>query len=117
MLGRESWALEEDGEGNGADWGVGGVGREGMSVCFLFCVLALIIIMYIYHAFINALCAHMIHINLNRICCTHVERNPTKTIYIKYYTENKNKQKYTRLGTDISWDKNTVRRGRFSVRL
>ena len=29
---------------------------------------------------------HMI-INLNMIFCTHVEHSPTKTIYIKYYTE------------------------------
>ena len=41
--------------------------------------------MYIYHTLINALSAHMIHINLNMICYTHVEHSPTKTIYIKYY--------------------------------
>ena len=46
---------------------------------------ATIIIMYIYHALINALSAHMIHINLNMIFYTHVEHSPTKTIYIKYY--------------------------------
>ena len=28
---------------------------------------------------------HLIHINLNMIFYTHVERSPTKTIYIKYY--------------------------------
>ncbi len=44
-----------------------------------------IIIMYIYHALINALSAHMIHINLNMIFYTHVKHSPTKTIYIKYY--------------------------------
>ena len=43
--------------------------------------------MYIYHALINALSSHMIHINLNMIFYTHVERSRTKTIYIKYYTE------------------------------
>ena len=43
-----------------------------------------IIIMYIYHALINALGAHMIHINLNMIFYTHVEHSPIKTIYIKY---------------------------------
>ena len=43
--------------------------------------------MYIYHALMNALSAHMIHINLNIIFFTHVEHSPTKTIYIKYYTE------------------------------
>ena len=41
--------------------------------------------MYIYHALINALSAHMIHINLNLIFYIHVEHSPTKTIYIKYY--------------------------------
>ena len=41
--------------------------------------------MYIYHALINALSAHMIHINLNVILYTHVEHSPTETIYIKYY--------------------------------
>ena len=50
----------------------------------------IIIIMYIYHALINALSAHMIHMNLNMLFYTHVEHSPTKTIYIKYYT---NKQK------------------------
>ena len=50
-----------------------------------------IIIMYIYDALINALSAHMIHINLNMIFYTHVEHSPTKTIYIKYY---KNKYIY-----------------------
>ena len=52
----------------------------------------IIIIMYIYHALINALSAHMIHINLNVIVYTHVKHSPTKTIYIKYY-KNKNKTK------------------------
>ena len=49
----------------------------------------MIIIMYIYHALINALSAHMIHINLNMIFYTHVEHSPTKTIYVKYYTKQK----------------------------
>ena len=67
--------------------------------------------MYIYHALINALSTHMIHINLNMIFYTHVEHSPTKTIYIKYYTKNK-KTPHTHththtltvaeLGTDIS---------------
>ena len=43
--------------------------------------------MYIYHVLINALSAHMIHINLNMIFYTHVDHSPTKTIYIKYYTK------------------------------
>ena len=48
-------------------------------------VIIIIIIMYIYHALINALSAHMIHINLNMIFYTHVKHSPTKTNYIKYY--------------------------------
>ena len=51
----------------------------------LISVIIIIIIMCIYHALINALNAHMIHINLNTIFYTHVEHSPTKTIYIKYY--------------------------------
>ena len=47
----------------------------------------IIIMMHIYHALINALSAHMIHINLNMVFYTHVEHSPTKTIYIKYYTQ------------------------------
>ena len=47
--------------------------------------------MYIYHALINALSTHMIHINLNMIFYTHVEHSPTKTIYVKYYTKQKTK--------------------------
>ena len=48
-------------------------------------IIIIIIIMFIYHALINALNTHMIHINLNMIFYTHVEHSPTKTIYIKYY--------------------------------
>ena len=55
----------------------------------------IIIIMYIYHALINALNAHMIHINLNMIFYTHVEHSPTKTIYIKYYAFMIVKRRYT----------------------
>ena len=43
--------------------------------------------MYISHALISALSAHMIHIiYLNMIFYTHVEHIPTKTIYIKINT-------------------------------
>ena len=55
--------------------------------------------MYIYHALINALSAHMININLNMIFYTHVEHSPTKTIYIKYYTKTKQKAHYTHTHT------------------
>ena len=44
--------------------------------------------MYIYHALINNLSTHMMHVNLNMIFYICVEHNPTKTIYIKYYTRN-----------------------------
>ena len=37
--------------------------------------------MYIYHALINPLSAHMIHINLNMIFYTHVEHSPTNFAY------------------------------------
>ena len=47
----------------------------------------IIIIMYIYHALINALSAHIIHINLNIIFYTYVEDSLAKTIYTKYYME------------------------------
>ena len=40
--------------------------------------------MYIYHALINALGAHMMHINLNMIFCTHVEHSPAETICIRF---------------------------------
>ena len=62
-----------------------------------------IIIMYIYHALINALSANMVHINLNMIFYTRVEHSPTKTIYIKYYTKNKtNKKRTTNTHNDCS---------------
>jgi len=68
--------------------------------------IMIIIIMYIYHALINALSAHMIRINLNMILYTHVEHSPTKTIYIKYYKQiNKKQTKYalqTHTHTDCS---------------
>ena len=41
-------------------------------------ITTLIIIMYIYHVLINALSAHLIHINLNMIFYTHIEHSPTK---------------------------------------
>ena len=68
-------------------------------VCPLFFSCIIIIIKYIYHALINALSAHMIHINLNMIFCTHVEHSSTKTIYIKYYK--KHTQKTTTTNTHM----------------
>ena len=44
-----------------------------------------IITKYIYHALIEALSAHIIHINLSTIFYTHVEHSPTNAIYRNYY--------------------------------
>ena len=44
--------------------------------------------MYIYHALINVLSTHMIHINLN-IFYTDVEHSPTNTIKVLYKTKQK----------------------------
>ena len=64
--------------------------------------------MYIYHALINALSTHMIHINLNMIFYTHVEHSPTKTIYIKCYTKKRKKRKkrVLNLGLTVMGDTN-----------
>ena len=64
--------------------------------------------MYIYHALINALSAHMIHINLNMIFYTHVEHSPTKTIYIKYYTKTRTKEKALHTHTHNDCSRNWV---------
>ena len=59
--------------------------------------------MFIYHALINALSAHTIHINVNMIFYAHVEHSPTETIYIKYYLKNKTtKQNALHTHTDCS---------------
>jgi len=42
--------------------------------------------MYIYHALINALSTHMIHINLN-ILYKHIEHSSTQTTHTKHHTE------------------------------
>ena len=46
--------------------------------------------MSIYHALINALSAHIIHINLNTIFYTPTEDGPTKTIYVRHYNNDAN---------------------------
>ena len=61
--------------------------------------------MYIYHALINALSSHMIHINLNMLFYTHVEHSPTKTVYIKYYIK---KQKQKKSTTHVDCSRNWV---------
>ena len=58
--------------------------------------------MYIYHALINALSAHIIHINLNMIFYTHVEHNPTKIIYMKYYKKKQTHALHTHTHNDCS---------------
>ena len=58
--------------------------KKSAPLCNIFIYIR-VIIMYIYHALINALSAHMIHINLNVTFYTHVKHSPTKTVYIKYY--------------------------------
>ena len=55
-------------------------------------IFYIIIIMYISHALINALNAHMIHINLNMIFYTHVERSPTIFFLHKVLLKNKKQQ-------------------------
>ena len=60
----------------------------------------IIITMYIYHALINALGAHLIHINLNTTFYTHAEHSPTKTIYIKYYKKIKTHYTHVMLARD-----------------
>ena len=62
--------------------------RERLLHFFCFASLCTLIIMYIYHTFINALSAHMIHINLNMIFYTHVGHSPTQKC-TKYYMEEK----------------------------
>ena len=59
---------------------------EGCPVSF--CMYALqLIIMYIHHAFVNALSSPIIHINLNTILYMYVEDRPTKSSYIRHYME------------------------------
>ena len=48
------------------------------------------IIMYIYHALINVLNAHIIHIDLTTIFYTHLEQSPTSAVYLKYYWKRTN---------------------------
>ena len=74
-------------------------------------VIIMIIIMYIYHALINALSAHMIHINLNMIFYTHAEHvqsyqnNLHKVLYGKT-----NKHTHTHDCSRV-WKKGVVKQG------
>ena len=47
----------------------------------------IIIVLYIYHALINGLRAHIIHISLSTIFYAHIEDSPTKAIYIRHYMD------------------------------
>ena len=49
------------------------------------------IITYIYHALIDALSTHMMHINVNTIFYLHVEQNPTHALYILFQAKNSNR--------------------------
>ena len=58
--------------------------------------------MSIYHALINTLSAHMIHVNLNLILYTRVEHSPTKTLYIKHYPEKQTHAPHTHTHTTVA---------------
>ena len=62
-------------------------------------IIIMMIITYIYNTLINALSAHMIHINLNTIFYTHVEHSSTDNFYIKYYMENRQTDTHTHTHT------------------
>ena len=51
----------------------------------------------------QCLSTHTIHINLNIIFYTHVEYSPTKTIYIKYYTEKQTHALHTHNDCSRNW--------------
>ena len=53
--------------------------------------------MYIYHTLINALSAHMIHINLNMIFYTHVRAQSYKNNHKSIIRKNKKHTHYTPL--------------------
>ena len=56
-------------------------------IIMMMMMMIIIIIMYTYHALVNSLNAHMIHINLQMIFCAHVEHSPTKTPHTKHHTD------------------------------
>ena len=58
--------------------------------------------MYIYHALINALSTHMIHISLHMIFYTHVAHSPTKTIYVHKVLYKKKRKKALHTHNDCS---------------
>ena len=58
--------------------------------------------MYIYRALVNALSAHMIHINLNTIFYTHIEHSPAKTTLTKDHMERQMTPSHTRTHTQTT---------------
>ena len=112
-----------DGEGSKPDPEGPGVVTVSSGTSFAFPQLltfTIIIIMYIHHALINALSAHMVHINLNLIFYTHVEHSPTKTICMKYFIyiwKNKHCWATHHIHTNCrrNCNRKYLRRGRFSV--
>ena len=55
--------------------------------------------MYIYHALINTLSTHMIHVNLNMIFCTHVEHSQNNLHKVLYQKKKKMHYKHTHTHT------------------
>ena len=51
----------------------------------------MIIIIIMYHVLMNALSAHMIHVNLNMIFYTYAEHSPIKTTHTKQYRKDTQK--------------------------
>ena len=67
-----------------SEWRLCVLSRLFICVVQIVCVIktvCIIIIMYIYHALINTLSAHMMHIKLNTIFYTHVEHLPKQFTY------------------------------------
>ena len=58
-------------------------------------IITFFLIMYIYRALINALIAHIIHINLNMIFYTHVEHSPIENSLHKVVYGNTHIDKHT----------------------
>ena len=79
----------------------------GQNIAKLF-VNTIIIIMYIYHALIKALSAHMIHINLNMIFYTHVSLGKTRNIPVKYLFSPNHREKYMGARHELQTDKGTI---------
>ena len=80
----------------------------------LIIINVIIIIMYIYHALINTLSAHMIHSNLNTIFCTHRAQSYQNSLH-KVLFGNTHTHTVAKTGIDISLGGNTVRRRRYDL--